>query len=90
MHLDYLDSRRPDFIDYKTTSSSNPSALTDYMFVTALYKVHMLSGHSTAKEIKHLRKFASGFIGHQIPKAVLFHLAKFLLEAMSIQIQIFV
>ena len=58
------------------------------MFVTAFYKVnrYMLSVHSAAQEINHLRKFSSGFIGPQIlnlrevlacpqgPKAVLFHL----------------
>ena len=60
----------------------------------------MLSGHSAAQEIKHLWKFTSGFIEPQILnfegslslspalKAVLFRLAKFLLEALVMLIMI--
>ena len=58
------------------------------MFDTALYEVYMLSVYSAAQ-------FTSSFIGpqilnlrevsacHQAPKAVLYRLAKFLLEALS-------
>ena len=61
----------------------------------------MLSEHSAAQEIKHLWKFTSGFIEPKIlnfegslslslgpQKAVLFHLAKFLLETLAMLIMI--
>jgi hypothetical protein len=52
----YLNSSRPDFSDYKITSTSNTLLHQLIMFVTALYQVqvYMLSGHSAAQEIKHL------------------------------------